>query len=104
MHVESLGKPHDSTSALEALPGKLDIKRHLFSILYITSKAIVCCSVFKIFLYIFSAYIDHRYEREEQILSVLKTDPDEYKSTLKIVRTVYQVNIMHQKRIYYFII
>ena len=39
----------------------------------------------------FSAYIDHRYEREEQILSVLKTDPDEYKSTLTIVRTVYHI-------------
>ena len=25
-HVESLDKPHDSTSILEALPGKLDIK------------------------------------------------------------------------------
>ena len=27
-HVESLGKPHDSTNVLSALPGKLDIKRH----------------------------------------------------------------------------
>ena len=29
-----LGKPRDSTRVLEALPGKLDIKRHLPSILY----------------------------------------------------------------------
>ena len=35
MHVESLGEPPDSTSVLEALPGKLDIKRHSPSILYI---------------------------------------------------------------------
>ena len=28
MHVESLGKPGDSTRVLEALPGKLNIKRH----------------------------------------------------------------------------
>ena len=34
-HVESLGKPRMSTSVLEALPGKLDIKRHSPSILYI---------------------------------------------------------------------
>ena len=27
-HVESLGKPSDSTSVLKDLPGKLDIKRH----------------------------------------------------------------------------
>ena len=27
MHVESLGKPRDSTSVFVALPGKLDIKR-----------------------------------------------------------------------------
>ena len=27
-HVESLGKHHHSASALEALPGKLDIERH----------------------------------------------------------------------------
>ena len=27
-HVESLGKPRDSTCVLEALPEKLDIKRH----------------------------------------------------------------------------
>ena len=31
-HVESLGKPRDSTSVLKALPGKLDIKRHSPSI------------------------------------------------------------------------
>ena len=34
-HVESLDKPPDSTSLLEALPGKLDIKRHSPSILYL---------------------------------------------------------------------
>ena len=28
MHVESLSKPGYSASLLEALPGKLDIKRH----------------------------------------------------------------------------
>ena len=43
----------------------------------------------------FSAYIDHRYEREEQILSALKTDPDEYKSTLTIVRTVSHIFIIY---------
>ena len=35
MHVESLGKPHDLTSVLEASPGKLDINRHSPSILYL---------------------------------------------------------------------
>ena len=34
-HVESLGKPRDSTNVFEALPGKLDIKRHSPSILYV---------------------------------------------------------------------
>ena len=34
-HVESLGKPRDVTSVHIALPGKLDIKRHSPSILYI---------------------------------------------------------------------
>ena len=34
-HVESLHKPRDSASLLEALPGKLDIKRHSPSILYV---------------------------------------------------------------------
>ena len=34
--VESLGKPRDSTSVLKALPGKLDIKRHSPSILYLS--------------------------------------------------------------------
>ena len=34
MHVESLGKPHNSTSAPKALSGKLDIKIHSHSILY----------------------------------------------------------------------
>ena len=35
MHVESLSKPCDSTSFMRALPGKLVIKRHSPSILYI---------------------------------------------------------------------
>ena len=33
---ESLGKPRDVKSVLKALPGKLDIKRHSSSILYIS--------------------------------------------------------------------
>ena len=36
-HVESLWKPDESTSVLRALPGKLDIKRHSPSILYLLS-------------------------------------------------------------------
>ena len=35
--VESLEKPRMSTSILKVLPGKLDIKRHKRSILYILS-------------------------------------------------------------------
>ena len=35
MHVESLDKPRDVTIVLKALPGKLDIKRHSPSILYL---------------------------------------------------------------------
>ena len=34
MHVDSLGKPRDSTNVLKAMTGKLDIKRHSPSILY----------------------------------------------------------------------
>ena len=34
-HVESLSKPCDVNKRLEALPGKLDIKRHSPSILYV---------------------------------------------------------------------
>ena len=34
-HVESLGKPHDSTSVPKALPGKLDTKTHSPCILYV---------------------------------------------------------------------
>ena len=34
MHVELLDKIHDSSSVLEAFPGKLEIKRHSPSILY----------------------------------------------------------------------
>ena len=33
--VKSLVKPRDSSSILEALPGKLDTKRHSPSILYV---------------------------------------------------------------------
>ena len=40
MHVKLLGKPCDSTSILEALPGKLDIKRHSPSILYANQSCI----------------------------------------------------------------
>ena len=36
MHVQSLGKPRNSTLILKALPGKLGIKRHLPSILYLS--------------------------------------------------------------------
>ena len=32
--MESLSKPHDSTSIFKASPGKLDIKRHSPSFLY----------------------------------------------------------------------
>ena len=35
LHVETLGKPLDSTSVLKALPGKLDIKRHSPSVFYL---------------------------------------------------------------------
>ena len=35
MHVESLGKPGDVNKGSQALPGKLDIKRHSPSVLYI---------------------------------------------------------------------
>ena len=34
-HVESLGKPGSQHSFLEALPGKLDVKRHSPSVLYL---------------------------------------------------------------------
>ena len=34
-HVESLGKPHNVNKRSQALPGKLDIKRHSPSISYI---------------------------------------------------------------------
>ena len=34
--VESLGKPRNVNNVLKALPGKLDIKRHSPSILYIS--------------------------------------------------------------------
>ena len=37
-HVESLGLPSNSTCVLEAEPGKLDIKRHSPSILYLSDK------------------------------------------------------------------
>ena len=35
--VESLGKPCDVNKHSQALPGKLDIKRHSPSILYVTN-------------------------------------------------------------------
>ena len=35
MIVESLGKPRDVNKGSKALPGKLDIKRHSPSILYV---------------------------------------------------------------------
>ena len=38
MHVDLLGKPHDSTSVLGVLRGKLDIKRHTTNIGYIPIK------------------------------------------------------------------
>ena len=37
-HVESLGKPRDSTIVYGVLPGKLDIKRHPPSILYMYNR------------------------------------------------------------------
>ena len=53
-HAESLGKPSDSTSVLEALPDKLDIQKHSPSILYtliIDIRALKCStSSCKIFL------------------------------------------------------
>ena len=39
-HVQSLGKPCDSTSILKALSGKLDIKRHSPSSLYLRTKSL----------------------------------------------------------------
>ena len=41
MHVESLGKPGNLKSVLEALPGKLDIKGHSPSILYLHPQDLV---------------------------------------------------------------
>ena len=35
VHFQSFSKSRDSTSVLKALPGKLDIKRHSPSILYV---------------------------------------------------------------------
>ena len=37
-HVESLGKPRDVNMRSQALPGKLDIKRHSPSILYLSDE------------------------------------------------------------------
>ena len=37
MHVKSLGKPYDVNMRSQALPGKLDIKKHSPSILYVIS-------------------------------------------------------------------
>ena len=39
-HVESLGKPRNSTSVLEALLGKLNFKRHSPSILYLFQRIV----------------------------------------------------------------
>ena len=41
-HVESLGKPGDSTSVLKALPGTLYIKRYSPSILYLACHLLSC--------------------------------------------------------------
>ena len=41
MHVELLGKPRDVNN-LKALTGKLDIKRHSPSILYLSFTFLVC--------------------------------------------------------------
>ena len=49
-HVESLSKPCDSTSVLEALPGKLDIKSHSPSILYLYPIHAVISSVVEGFI------------------------------------------------------
>ena len=46
--LKPLGKPHDSTSVLEALLGKLNIKRHSPSIRYISSD--FCLSMFHLTL------------------------------------------------------
>ena len=37
-YVETLGQPRDSPNVLKALPGTLNIKRHLPSILYISHR------------------------------------------------------------------
>ena len=46
-HVESLSKPRDSTSVVEALPGKLDLERHslLFAIYSFTFRLALSSSV-----------------------------------------------------------
>ena len=44
-HVESLGKPRNVN--MQALPGKLDIKRHSPSILYISASLAMSTSVLK---------------------------------------------------------
>ena len=41
-HVESLGKPRDVNKVFKALSGKLDIKRHSPSILYLFSLLSAC--------------------------------------------------------------
>ena len=44
-HVESFGKPRDVNKRLKALPGKLDIKRHSPSILYLSVTSHINCIV-----------------------------------------------------------
>ena len=46
-HVESLGKPRDVNMRSQALPGKLDIKRHSPSILYISASLAMSTCVLK---------------------------------------------------------
>ena len=46
-HVESLGKPCNFNKRSKSLPGKLDIKRHSRSILYISARLAMSTSVLK---------------------------------------------------------
>ena len=46
MHIESLGKPRDVNMRSQALPGKLDIKRHSPSMLYLFKTFAVKIPVF----------------------------------------------------------
>ena len=53
-HVESLGKPRDVNMRSQALPGKLDIKRHLPSILYLPHE-----ETENILVYVFFSFSKH---------------------------------------------